>query len=248
MAENLTELIVQEFRKWAVMSPTEILREFQDRFGAQVYEDFYAYRQGSNELPLLIAHVDTVWSSPPCEDEIIYDQEANEIRLEASDEEKGVGADDRLGVAMIALLLREFPNVGFLLTNYEEPPNYNRRGQRGSEVAAQNLREELQRYPYLLELDRRGINHFAHYGHINRKFEAFLTQNLPEWGLLRGTYTDITFICPVVNRCGVNIAIGYYNQHCHDEFVKVDDAVLAYQAVRKLLQHPVQKPFEWRGE
>jgi len=242
MTENLAELIVQEFRKWAVMSPTEILREFQDQFGAQVYEDFYAYRQGSNELPLLIAHVDTVWSSPPCEDEIIYDQEANEIRLEASDEEKGLGADDRLGVALIVLLLREHPDIGFLLTNYEE------QGQRGAEEAVRNLGDELRRYPYLLELDRRYRQHFAHYGHITSEFEAFLTQNLPEWDLCEGIYTDITVICPAINRCGVNIAIGYYNPHCHDEFVKVDDAVLAYQAVRKLLQHPVQEPFEWRGE
>ncbi|MFN4181041.1 MAG: hypothetical protein ACK4I8_12060, partial [Armatimonadota bacterium] len=192
---------------------------------------------------------DTVWELTPSDDEIFYDREANEIRLrEVTDERKGLGADDRLGVALIALLVRKHPEVGFLLTNYEEPKNYRKRGKRGAEVAAQNLREELRRYPYLLELDRRGSRHFAHYHHITSEFLEFLKENLPEWCLCEGTSTDIKFICPQINRCGINIAIGYYNPHGRNEFVKVDDAVLTYQAVCKLLQQPLHCPFEWRSE
>ncbi len=241
MARDVAELIVQEFRKWAVMSPIDILGEFRDQYGAQVCEFYYAYHQGDAQLPLLVAHVDTVFSDQPSDDEILYDPETKEIhRLEPKND--GLGADDRLGVALVSLLLREFPNVGFLLTNYEE------QGQIGAKVAVQNLAYELQHYPYLLQLDRQRSKHFAHYGHITKNFVNFLADQLPEWCLLKGLRTDITVICPEINRCGVNIAIGYYAPHQPDEFIRVDDAVLAYQAVRKLLQHPVDEPFKLREE
>lgn len=130
-------------------------------------------------------------------------------------------------------------DVGFLLINYEECR------QKGAIVAAHDLANELKHYPYLLELDRRGSQHFAHYRHITEKFENFLLDNLPDWRLCRRTRTDITVICPAINRCGVNIVIGYYKEHTPDEYIKVNDAVLAYHAVCKLLQQPVQQPFEW---
>lgn len=258
MAKNIAKLIVQEFRKWAVMFPTDILKEFQKQFGAQVHEEFYyAYRSGNKQLPLLVAHVDTVFQRPPSYKEIAYNGGKVYLNREA---DYGPGADDRLGVALIALLLREYSNVGFLLTNYEEC------GLRGAKVAAHDLADELKDYPYLLELDRAGCRHFAYYWHmekfeeilhITEEFKKFLLGNLPGWDFKEGSSTDIKAICPKIKRCGVNIAIGYYNPHEESkyigdeyvgEYIKVDDAVLAYHAVCKLLQQPVHQPFKLRNE
>jgi hypothetical protein len=236
----LVEQIYDAFKTVVLMQPEGLLKWFVENYNARCDQncEFYAYREGDTRLPLLVAHVDTVFEEPPKPDEILYDRATTKV----FGEDRGLGADDRLGVALILVLLEQFPNVGVLLTNYEEKENHCRRGKRGAEVAACELKDEIARYPYLVECDRQGNKHFAHYEHITEEFKGFLDR-VVGWCLKKGTSTDIKFICPKVNRCGVNIAIGYYNQHGPSEYAKLSDTVLAYNALCKLLSSPVDKPF-----
>ena len=202
------------------MDEIEVLVDFSRKFGGFTDEEFFAYKEGDTKLPLLVAHTDTVAAIPPKKSEIIYDPK-NKVILRkpmlgwSKWGSEPLGADDRLGVAMIYLLLQQFPEAPVLLLNYEEYGGY------GARQAAAILKEELQRYPYFIELDRCGCKHFAHYGHINTQFTEFLSAILPNWQFQRGTFTDIAILCPAAKRCGINIAIGYYNQHTAHEFVEL---------------------------
>jgi len=234
--------IVGVFTRIATMDEVEILKDFSERFGAFTDGEFFSYKEGDDQLPLLVAHTDTVATIPPTKSEILYDHRQKVIIRKPTTtwnkwDAEPLGADDRLGVAMIYLLLQQFPNAPALLLNYEECGGY------GAKQAASVLKEELQRYPYLIELDRSGCRHFAHYGYITNEFREFMLSLLPNWQFRQGTFTDISILCPAIKRCGVNIAIGYYNQHTPHEFVELQHTMKALNAVQKLLSNPVDKPF-----
>ncbi|MEM2080455.1 MAG: hypothetical protein QW104_07215 [Nitrososphaerota archaeon] len=240
------KLIVKSFKHFAAALEDDIFDDFCQTFNASNY-GLFVYRPGNEQLPLLVAHVDTVFSEPVNVEDILYDPKAMVIfrrpvsrrrfYIYSRAHEEGLGADDRLGVALISILASEFPDVGILLTDLEESGGY------GAIDAARVLGDELARYPYFLQLDRCGAKHFAHYDTLTPQFKTFLSKHLPHWHLERGSFTDIAHLCPVIGRCGVNIAIGYYNQHTELEYIEVRHAVMALRAVRILLQVPCSSPF-----
>lgn len=170
---------------------------------------------------LLIAHVDTVWLDSPLI-EISYTQglfhSANRIR--ALDENNhpqhygiGIGADDRAGIA--ALWKLRALGHSLLLTGCEES------GCLGSLalMANQNMADMLQQHQFAIQFDRRNRNDLVYYGVGTKKFKSFMTK---QTGYIKatGSSSDISVLCRDI--CGVNISIGYKNEHYHNECLVMD--------------------------
>ena len=99
----------------------------------------------------------------------------------------------------------------------------------GAETAAQDLTKELGLHAYAIEPDRYGDGQAVFYDETDGEgFEEYLSEIVPEFRFGEGTYTDIATICPEVGICGVNVSIGYLNQHSGYEMLGLHDPPLAH--------------------
>ena len=71
----------------------------------------------------------------------------------------------------------------------------------------------------MVQLDRHGCENFVHYGKATEAFENYVKKEM-EYDPERGTSSDITILCDTV--CGVNLSIGYFNEHSSNEYLKQD--------------------------
>ena len=179
----------------------------------------YSYAIG--EIPIcLVAHMDTVFTYPPLD--IFYDKEAGAIWSP-----QGLGADDRAGVfAIIKILSKGFrPHIVF--TTDEE------KGCIGADI--------LSRIPcpfpdcrFIIELDRANKNDCVFYDCTNDEFEEFIENYGFETHL--GTFSDICSLCPSWGIAGVNLSIGYVDEHSISEVLFVPHMLRTINKVEKILK------------
>lgn len=160
----------------------------------------YIFARG--DIPIaLIAHMDTVFKIPPAK--IYYDRE--EGVLWSPD---GLGADDRAGVFLILKILQNMKKgkkPAIIFTTDEEV------GCLGSSRLIEDMAAPPQELKYIIQLDRRGQNDCVFYDDINEDFEKYINQFGFEtnWG----TLSDISVICPAWGVSGVNLSVGYEDEH-----------------------------------
>ncbi len=182
---------------------------------------------------MLVAHLDTVFHSPP--QNIYYDKENNVIWSP-----EGLGADDRAGVFAILHILS--------CTNYRPHIAFTTDEEIGC-VGATNL--SLSYTPaknsirYIIELDRRGKNDCVFYECGNQDFIDFIES----FGFVTelGSFSDIVELCPQWNVCGVNLSIGYVNEHSYIELLHVDHMFRTIKRVIRMLnpENIPQHSFKW---
>ena len=204
---------------------------------AQVYKNIDTNGKSRNflfcegEEPIMVvAHLDTVFEdfsnsySAYSTDDLwgIYDfyQATTELKEIYHDQVEGVmwspdglGADDRVGVFMILSLVRAGIRPSILFTTDEESGSTS-----GSDFALQ-YKHKFQNYGinYLMELDRSGVNDCVFYKCDNPEF----TKYIEGYGFKTdtGSFTDISVICPIVKTAGVNLSVGYWNEHSKTEMI-----------------------------
>lgn len=175
------------------------------------YGDGFVYAKG--DIPImLIAHVDTVHKSAP---EYIFFDETKQVMWSPN----GLGADDRAGVFAIVHLLELGYRPHILFTDGEES------GGSGAEsfidtvlrLSDDTLLNDLLSLKYMVELDRQGRTDAVFYSESNSTFISFVC----DYGFKEqyGSFTDISILCPEFEVSGVNLSIGYLNQHSATEFL-----------------------------
>jgi hypothetical protein len=189
----------------------------------------FLYVRGSrSNRVLLVAHADTFWDR-----EYGYDPgPTHKIRIEdgnirAVDEEFGLGADDRAGCAMLWLL----KDLGhsLLVTNGEE------HGQTGSSWLMddnEDIADEINRdHQFMIQLDRCGGTDFKCYKVGTPKFKAYIkaVTKYSDAGAKRST--DISELCRDIT--GVNLSIGYQNEHNKNEFLNIAEWEHTFGVVQK---------------
>ena len=60
-----------------------------------------------------------------------------------------------------------------------------------------------------------------------------------------GSFSDISIVCPSVQRCGVNLSIGYYNQHTDKEYLDTSKLFTTVEKVRRILKDNYDKKKVW---
>lgn len=194
----------------------------------------YDYIIAEGDIPIaLVAHMDTVFDKLPAE--IYYDQNKGMMWSP-----QGLGADDRAGVYAIIQIIQKGYKPSIILTTDEEIGG----------LGARWLVGDLSTCPfkdckYIIELDRRGTNDAVFYDCINQDFIDYIEQ----FGFCEtpGIYSDICEICPIWKIAGVNLSVGYFDEHDKIERLKVPALLQTIDKVCKLLLDEKNAPaFEYK--
>lgn len=160
----------------------------------------------SGNIPVcLVAHLDTVHPYPPVQ--IYYDKDEDVIWSP-----QGLGADDRAGIFAIIRLLEMGLRPHIIFTTDEE------KGGLGAESLVKTYKKcPFKNVKYFIELDRQGYDDCVFY-HCNN--ESF-TEYIESFGFktVMGTYTDICDFMEAWGIAGVNLSIGYFNEHTLAEYL-----------------------------
>jgi len=189
-------------------------------------EDGYIKVVGEEDV-MLLAHMDTVFKTPPTT--FIFDKEQELITSP-----EGLGGDDRCGIFGIIALLLAGHRPHILFTEDEEIGGVGARKASNKEVIPNNVK-------YLIQLDRRGSEDAVFYCCDNPKFHSLVEG----YGFKKevGSFTDIDTLMPIWNICGVNLSIGYYNEHKQYEYVNIKEMITTVEKVSKMISTlPEEKP------
>jgi len=192
--------------------------------------DKYIIAEG--DIPVaLVAHLDTVFKDPP--EEIFFDQTKNVIWSP-----DGLGADDRAGVFGIVQIIRSGLRPHIIFTTDEEV------GGIGA-TAVSILDCPFKDLKYIIELDRRGSNDCVFYNCDNQEFVNYVESFGFEWNF--GSYSDICEICPSWEVAGVNLSIGYRDEHSIAEVLFVGKMLSTIEKVKKMLADAkkLKTPFKY---
>ena len=170
----------------------------------------------------LVAHLDTVFNNSP--QEIFYDRVKNVMWSP-----NGLGADDRAGVYAIVQIIKAGFRPTVIFTTNEEL------GCLGAEKLIEYFPEPPKPLKYIVQLDRKGSNDCVFYSCNNPKFDDYIES----FGFITnfGTYSDISVICPKWGIAGVNLSIGYYNEHSMSEILRIGQMFDTIEKVKKMLQN-----------
>ena len=217
---------MQLFRTIAQMKDTTLLKSM-----AKLLERYYSKDKiivapeyilcGEGDIPvMLVAHMDTVFKNLPSR--IYYDQKQ---RIMWSPQ--GLGADDRAGVFAIAKILSHGYRPSICLTMGEEMGG----------IGATKLVKDIPKCPfdlkYVIQLDRQGTDDCVFYDCDNEKFTEYIERFgfITDWG----TFTDICDICPEWEVAGVNLSVGYKNEHSEIETLNTDALYATIKKVERML-------------
>ena len=199
----------------------------------------YIIAQG--DIPVaLVAHMDTVFKMPPID--IYFDRKKGVLWSP-----DGLGADDRAGVFLILKILSSVapsnkPTIIF--TTDEE------RGCVGSSKLIEDIPNAPWDLKYLIQLDRCGKNDCVFYDDVNAKFEMYVEKFgfKSSWG----SFSDISTICPVWGISGVNLSIGYEDEHFEIETLHIKYTYRTFDRVLHMIddinnaEHFKYEPYEYK--
>lgn len=181
----------------------------------------FIYAEGTIPV-LLVAHYDTVLETQPrfinCKDGVLSAK-------------KGLGADDRAGVYALLELSKKH-HCHLLFTGGEEVGCIGARA-----FTKSGIKPEVN---YVIELDRRGTNDAIYYDGESEEFTAFIDSF--GWKTAHGSCTDICTLCPYLDVMGVNLSIGYENEHRSTETL---DTAVMNKNIARVAKMFDGKRFEW---
>ena len=173
------------------------------------------------DIPIaLVAHMDTVYATPVSN--LYYDREKNVLWSP-----EGLGADDRAGIYAIITLTKMGYRPSVILTTDEE------KGGKGASALAKLQPCPIPNLKYMIELDRQGIDDCVFYDCFNSEFIEYVQSFgfKHDWG----TFSDISFLMGDWKICGVNLSIGYFDEHSYSERLYVDAMYKTIERVTAML-------------
>ncbi|MCX7770760.1 MAG: hypothetical protein N2202_06725 [Proteobacteria bacterium] len=229
----MVQEILKKFLKMPINKTREVFEEFMSLDGAIKRGEglkSFIYVPGRREnRVLLVAHADTFWDdeynrpNKPSGLEIIFEKGVYKNRF------GGFGADDRAGCAMLWLL----KDLGhsLLITSGEE------RSQIGANFLMEDnldIAEEINKtHQFVVQLDRRGSCDYVCYEVGTDEFERYIESETGYKKPEKFTATDIVVLCRDI--CGVNLSIGYYEEHKNDAYLVFDEWLKTLNIVQKWL-------------
>ena len=204
----------------------KVLSSFLKRHYSKVIETKeYIYAEG--KIPIaLVAHMDTVFKKPPSE--IFFDERHNVMFSP-----QGLGADDRAGVFAIIQIIRGGQKPHVIFTTDEEY------GALGA-MELSKLDCPFTNLKYIIQLDRRGSDDCVFYDCDNEDFVEYIESFGFTWNY--GSFTDISELCPSWKIAGVNLSVGYRDEHSETEVLFVGQLLATISKVKKMLNAAAEAP------
>ena len=206
----LTEKEYELFQRLVSMTQTQLYNTLnlylKEKYNKVINDKKYILAIG--DIPIaLVAHLDTVFEEPV--EHLYYDQYKGVMWSP-----EGLGADDRAGIFAILRIIQTGLRPSIILTLDEEKGG----------LGAKELSKIQNPFPdlkYLIQLDRCGSNDCVFYSCANPQFKKYIE----EFGFTEkiGTYSDISFLMPAWKVCGVNLSIGYNDEHTFLETLNIND-------------------------
>lgn len=178
----------------------------------------YVYIEGDMDI-LLIAHLDTVF---PHGIYPYFDPEAN-VMFSG----QGLGADDRAGVFAILKILEAGFRPSILFTYGEE------QGCIGLDDFLDHHPMPFKDFKFMIQLDRQGFDDSVYYDCDNKDFERYI--NSFGFKTAEGSFTDVMLLSSAWKISGVNLSIGYINEHTAAELFFIDDCMETIEKVIDIL-------------
>lgn len=189
------------------------------------------YIVGIGDIPIaLVAHMDTVYKTPV--KNLYYDEKKGTIWSP-----EGLGADDRAGIFAIIKIIESGLRPSVIFTTDEEVGGLGASALSEKECPIPNLK-------YLIQLDRRGMNDCVFYECHNPLF----TEYIESFGFIEqyGSFSDISFLCPEWEICGVNLSVGYFDEHSVIETLYVPALLDTIKKVKTMLKANDIPTFEYK--
>lgn len=223
---------LMDFLKCPLENSEEVFNKFACIPGAihrgQGLEQFLFIEGTRKNRVLLVAHADTYWDQN-------YGGNGNKPQNIVNqngiiqNENGGLGADDRAGCAMIYLLKDLGHSI--LITNGEE---HGRKGSNWLMRCNHDIADKINHeHQFIVQLDRRNASDFKCYSVGTDEFRNYVHRITGYEEADRSSYTDIVTICRDV--CGVNLSIGYCNEHSPSEHLVIDEWENTLNICRKWL-------------
>lgn len=223
---------IEQFFQLRQPSLMKAMRQYlKTKYDNVISTDKYIIAVG--DIPVaLTAHLDTVFKTPPSR--IFYDRAKNVMWSP-----EGLGADDRAGVYAIVQILKSGFRPTVIFTTDEEL------GCLGAEAIVKDIPTAPMYLKYIIELDRRGSDDCVFYQCENEEFEAYIES----FGFVMnfGSFSDISTICPAWKVAGVNLSIGYYDEHSYCETLYIGQMFNTINKVKHMFNQIDKAPtFEYK--
>ncbi len=174
------------------------------------------------DIPIaLVAHMDTVFKTPVSD--LYYDRRKGVLWSP-----EGLGADDRAGIFAIIKILQEGYRPSIILTTGEESG-----GVGACALIDAHPTCPIPNLKYMIQLDRHGTNDCVFYDCYCPEFVDYVESFgfCERWG----SFTDISFLMPEWQIVGVNLSVGYEDEHSHQEILNVNPLFDTIRKVKKML-------------
>lgn len=211
------------FKKIVGMTDRQLfnaMRQVLENRYKQVITDEKNYLVAVGDINIaLVAHLDTVFDYPTRE--VYYD-----MRKGVCWSPDGLGADDRAGVLAILNIIQRGLRPSIIFTMDEE------RGGLGAQALGK-LKCPIPNLKYMIELDRQGSTDMVFYDCYCPEFIDYVER----FGFFekKGSYSDISFLMEPWQVCGVNLSIGYSNEHSYMETLDVNAMFATINKVEMML-------------
>lgn len=212
------------FEKLVSLSEKEMVRAMTQLIKSK-YDNVIAtkdYIIAIGDIPIaLVAHMDTVFKFPVSD--LYYDQRKGVLWSP-----EGLGADDRAGIFAIIKILQDGLRPSVILTTGEED------GGVGACAICDKYPEcPIEGLKYMIQLDRRGTNDCVFYDCYCPEFVDYVESFgfCERWG----SFTDISFLMPQWQTVGVNLSVGYEDEHSKQEILNINPLFDTIKKVKKML-------------
>ncbi len=226
--------VLLDFLNYPLTGTDEIFKRFQTLPGAITYglgRKQVVYIEGKRHPAsgrvLLVAHADTAWDRS-FDDIKITMRKRLPLKIDngvirSGNKKYGIGADDRAGLAILWLLRNSGHSI--MVPDLEE------QGCLGSCYLRENEPELLSRinrdHAFAIQFDRCGGKDFKCYDVGTPGFRAYLKRVTGYREPDKRSSTDIRILCEpsdyILKMSGVNLSIGYYDEHSHDERLVINE-------------------------
>jgi len=152
----------------------------------------------------------------------------------------GLGADDRAGVhAAFHLYDTMLPKPNLLFLDEEES------GCNGARDATMEGKDVLKNSLFFVEFDRRGVLECIFYEDEPQPFRDYVAS----FGLIKetGTMSDVGTLSRVLEICGVNLSVGYVDEHKQTERLYMKAFRSSVEVGRNLIAHGMKKGVRWEN-
>ena len=215
---RLFERLVSLTEKEMVRAMSQYLKDKYDK-NVIITKDYII---AIGDIPIaLVAHMDTVFKTPVSD--LYYDQRKGVLWSP-----EGLGADDRAGIFAIIKILQEGLRPSIILTTGEEE------GGVGACAICDKFPDcPIPNLKYMIQLDRRGTNDCVFYDCYCPEFVDYVESFgfCERWG----SFTDISFLMPEWQIVGVNLSVGYEDEHSHTEILNINPLFDTIRKVNKML-------------